>query len=104
LNHLVISGSLVELSPLRSTPAGVPVLEFQLFHDDEVVEAGVPRRVQCCISVVAIGEVARMFKDMPLGIQIEVEGFMAAFRKGSSRLRLHATRIRFVEADPQSNS
>jgi primosomal replication protein N len=104
LNRLVITGSLVELAPLRATPAGVPVLEFQLAHDEEVIEAGVPRRVQCDISVVALAEVASMYKSMPLGSMLEVEGFIAAARKGSSRIRLHATHIRFVETDPLSNS
>lgn len=104
MNRLIITGTLTELAPLRATPAGVPVLEFQLAHDEEVIEAGAPRRVQCGISVIALAEVASMFKSMTLGSMLEVEGFIAAARKGSSLIRLHATRIRFVETDPLSNS
>lgn len=104
LNHLVITGELLELSPVRTTPAGVPVLEFRLFHDGEVVEAGSPRKVQCDIPVVAMAELVSMYKFLRLGSVLEVEGFIAPARKGSPRLRLHAAHIRIVETDPTLNS
>jgi len=104
LNRLVITGELLELSPIRTTPAGIPVLEFRLFHDGETVEAGTPRRIQCDISVVAMAELAGMYKSLKLGSMLEVEGFIAPARKGSPRLRLHATHIRLVDTDQTLNS
>lgn len=80
------------------------MLEFTLAHDDEVVEAGVARRVQCDVPVVALAELASMYQSMKLGSLLEVEGFIAPARKGSPRFRLHAAHIRIVDSDQKLNS
>lgn len=80
---------LQELTPLRHTPAGVPVIEMQLAHESEVREAGRMRRVEMQISAVALGEMALMLVDTPLGAALSVEGFLAPLRKGSAKLVLH---------------
>lgn len=99
MNRLIITGELIEQSPLRTTPAGVPVLEFKLAHDGQSDEAGVTRRIQFDISVVALAELASMYQSLRLGSLLEVEGFIAAARKGSPRFRLHAANIRIVDPD-----
>ena len=43
----------MELSALRYTPAGIPVIEFKLDHESEQDEAGTKRQVKAQISAVA---------------------------------------------------
>ncbi|NLC37441.1 MAG: primosomal replication protein N, partial [Alcaligenaceae bacterium] len=75
--------------PLRYTPAGVAALELTLEHESEVQEAGRARRVNFQARAIALGDTAHLLADTPLGARLELEGFLAATRKGSSRLVLH---------------
>ena len=89
MNRVSLTASVVELQPLRYTPAGVPALELMLEHESEVQEAGQARRVVFQARAIALGDNAHFLADTPLGASLEVEGFLAAARKGSSRLVLH---------------
>jgi primosomal replication protein N len=89
LNRFALTASLQEIKTLRHTPAGVPVIEMTLAHESDVREAGHVRRVEMNISAVALGEMALLLIDTPLGCRLEVEGFLAALRRGSPRLVLH---------------
>jgi primosomal replication protein N len=89
MNRLALDASVVEISPLRYTPAGVPALEMRLGHASEVSEAGVARRVELEVAAVALGDVALMLAGVPAGTLLSVEGFLAPVRKGAARLVLH---------------
>jgi len=89
VNCLVFSGHVLECEPLRYTPTGLPVLEMVLEHVSEVIEAGIPRRVELTLAAVALGDLAHMLADTPLGSALQIEGFLAPTRKGSRRLTLH---------------
>ncbi|OWT56285.1 primosomal replication protein N [Candidimonas nitroreducens] len=78
-----------EVKPLRYTPAGLPAIEMLLNHESEVMEAGHPRRVELTVPAVALGDVALLLADTPLGAVLSIEGFLAPSRKGSSRLVVH---------------
>ncbi len=93
MNQVGLSAILVELQPLRYTPAGVAVIEMQLEHSGEVVEAGSVRRIEMAVTALAMGETAHRLAAMPLGTVLEVSGFLAPTRKGSSRLRLHLQQV-----------
>lgn len=89
MNRLALSAQVLEIGPLRHTPAGVPVLEMQLSHASEVIEANFPRRVELTLAAVALGDQARMLAGTPLGASLHVEGFLAPVRKSATRLALH---------------
>jgi primosomal replication protein N len=89
VNRVHLTASVVELQALRYTPAGVPALELMLEHDSEVQEAGQLRRVAFQTRAIALGDTAHLLADLPLGCSLEIEGFLAAARMGSSRLVLH---------------
>lgn len=99
LNRVALSGILVERKALRFTPAGVPVIECAIGHDSEQIEAGSPRRVECEIPAIALGEPARWIQDAVAGMPVRVTGFLAARSKNSRQLRLHVTTIEFVEGN-----
>ena len=47
------------------------------------------RRVELTVPAVALGDVALLLADTPLGAALTIEGFLAPSRKGSSRLVVH---------------
>ncbi len=96
-NRLTITGSIIELAPLRHTPAGVPVLNFRIWHASEQVEAGLPRKVECELPVVALGEDARLVQGARPGDAVTLTGFLAAKSAKSKRPVLHIERIEFME-------
>jgi len=89
VNHLALAATALEVQPLRYTPAGVPAVEMLLGHASDALEAGLVRKVEFTISAVALGDVALLLADTPLGAAMSVEGFLAPARKGSVKLVLH---------------
>lgn len=89
MNRVHLTASVIELQALRYTPAGIPALELILSHESEVQEAGQARRVAFQTRAIALGDTAHLLADTPLGSTLQVEGFLAAARMGSSRLVLH---------------
>ncbi len=99
LNCVELTGVLIERKALRYTPAGVPVMECVIGHQSEQIEAGSPRRVECEIPAIALGEPARWIQDAAPGMSIRLTGFLAARSKNSKQPRLHVTKIEFVEGN-----
>ena len=97
MNRLALTAQVLECGPLRHTPAGVPVLEMQLVHVSEVIEAGMPRRVELTLAAVALGDQARMLAPTQLGAFLELEGFLAPVRKSASRVALHIQKASRIE-------
>jgi primosomal replication protein N len=96
-NRLSISGSIIELAQLRHTPAGVPVLSFMIAHASEQIEAGQPRKVECELRAVALGQAALLLKGAKPGDGVELTGFLAAQSARSKQPVLHVERIEFLE-------
>jgi primosomal replication protein N len=77
----------------------VPVTECVIGHQSEQVEAGNPRRIECEIQAIALGETARWLQAATPGITVHLTGFLAAKSQHSRQLRLHVTMIEFVEGN-----
>jgi len=77
----------------------VPVTECVIGHQSEQVEAGSPRRVECEIQAIGLGETARWLQAATPGVMVRLTGFMAAKSQNSKQLRLHVTTIEFVEGN-----
>ena len=96
-NHLVLSGTVTELSGLRYTPAGVPHQSFLLEHRSRQEEAGAAREVLCHLKVEARGEAINAnLKNLALSDRVIVTGFLARSHfkdTDSTRLVLHAQQI-----------
>jgi len=89
MNRVDLSVTAHEVKPLRYTPAGLPVVELLLQYAGEVLEAGQARQVNFSLTALALGELAHFLADTPLGAGLKLQGFLAAARKGSSKLILH---------------
>ncbi|MEO7853667.1 MAG: primosomal replication protein N [Rubrivivax sp.] len=92
MNRLVLSAALVERGGLRSTPAGVPVLDLALKHESQLGEAGLVRSVSMHMKAIAIGEITRTLAAMTLGQVGIFAGFLAAARNGRGLL-FHVTTV-----------
>ncbi|ARP95613.1 primosomal replication protein N [Bordetella genomosp. 13] len=92
MNTVELDARVIEREPLRHTPGGLPAIEMLLSHESDVVEAGHPRRVSLTIAAVALGDLAMLLADIPLGTDLRIQGFLAPVRKDSVKLRLHMQR------------
>ncbi|HEX7053349.1 MAG TPA: primosomal replication protein N [Burkholderiales bacterium] len=99
MNRLELSGRLLELGPLRHTPAGLAAIDFKVVHESEQDEAGGRRKVSAELAAVAFEAHARLLAARPLGSALRLEGFLAARSRRSRRLVLHVTNMQFVEGD-----
>ena len=96
-NTLRIAGRLLELAPMRYTPAGVPVMTFVLEHASRQVEGGHERDVACELQAMALGDVVQQMSAAGPGWEIEATGFVAAKSKRSKMPVLHVTQIKFLK-------
>src|SRR5882757_8392509 len=94
MNEFRLSGALIERAAMRFTPAGVPVLEAQIQHRSEVVEAGAVRALEFVVSAVGLGPVAGDLQREALGAELDLTGFLAPRSRRSKRLVLHVTGCR----------
>lgn len=99
LNRVELVGSLIERQVLRHTPAGVPVTECRIRHESEQIEAGSPRRVECEIPAIGLGDPAKWLQAAATGASVRVSGFLAAKSRNSKQLVLHIEHIEFLEGN-----
>ncbi|MEN9887389.1 MAG: hypothetical protein RL758_1967 [Pseudomonadota bacterium] len=89
VNQLVLRASLVGLSAARYTPAGIPVADVLLEHESSQVEADQPRRVQLQLRAVAFGVLAERLRTQPMGVALQLDGFLANHRNGKKGVVFH---------------
>jgi primosomal replication protein N len=92
----VLSGEVVQLEPLRYTPAGLPLLSFVVRHVSEQIEAGTKRKVECEMAVMAIGDIANQAKQIQLTSQVKLAGFIAKRSLKSTQLVLHLNALEII--------
>ncbi|WP_255989030.1 primosomal replication protein N [Chitinolyticbacter albus] len=89
-NRVLLGGTLIELAPLRYTPAGIAVQQLVISHESQQVECGTERRVLAQVKAIAIGDKAAPLSHLVIGQQLVVKGFLAATsQRYPDRLALH---------------
>lgn len=88
----MIQAEVVQIEPLRYTPAGIPLLSVVLRHASEQVEAGMKRKVECEVNAVVLGNLA--LTSLKLGAQIIAQGFLAKRSLKSTQLVMHINDIK----------
>ena len=83
---------MVQVEPLRYTPAGIPLLSVVLRHVSEQIEAGMKRKVECEVNAVVLGNLA--LTGLKLGAQIMAQGFLAKRSLKSTQLVMHINDIK----------
>jgi primosomal replication protein N len=92
----VLNGEVVQLEPLRYTPAGLPLLSFAVRHVSEQVEAGTKRKVECEMAVVAIGDIANQVSSIQPASRVKLAGFVARRSLKSTQLVLHLNALEII--------
>jgi len=93
MNQLILQAQVLEMAPIRYTPAGLPALDLTLRSDTQVEEAGSPRKVVLDLKAVAIGEITRDLQALELGREVFFKGFLTAQRQGRGVV-FHITRFK----------
>jgi primosomal replication protein N len=93
-----MNATLIERGNLRYTPAGIPVIEAQLQHRSQAVEAGIERLLDFAFGAIAIGDTARQLADEDLGGHLQLSGFLAPRSRRSARLLVHV--LEFTRCAP----
>lgn len=91
MNTLVLKSEVVQIEPLRYTPAGIPLLSVLLLHVSDQVEAGMKRKVECELNAVILGDQA--LKSLKLGSHIVATGFLAKRSLKSTQLVMHINHL-----------
>ena len=94
LNKLVLQAEVVQIEPLRYTPAGIPLLSVVLRHVSEQVEAGMKRKVECEVNAIALGDLT--LTGLKLGSHILATGFLAKRSLKSTQLVMHINHIEHI--------
>lgn len=97
MNQVVLSGCTAALSPLRRTPAGIPVLDFRIRHGSEQMEAGHARRVEVEVEAVCVGSLAEDIAAVGQGSGARFVGFLAQRRPGDPRIVFHVTEFELLK-------
>lgn len=93
-NQVTLSGEVIGKDILRTTPAGIPLIEFRLRHSSQQMEAGMQREVQCEIAMMALGEAAQALENVSNGQRIAVQGFLSSRSRNSDYPVLHVNKFR----------
>jgi primosomal replication protein N len=93
LNRLIISGALIQIEPLRYSPAGVPIAEAVIHHRSSQTVATQARQVECELTVQASGPLAAQLSQQTTGTQLELEGVLNRRSVNSRQLILILNRI-----------
>jgi primosomal replication protein N len=94
VNKLVLQAEVVQIEPLRYTPAGIPLLSVVLRHVSEQIEAGMKRKVECELNAVALGDLA--LQGLQSGAHILATGFLAKRSLKSTQLVMHINHIEHI--------
>ena len=94
LNQARLTGTVVQLSVLRYTPAGVAVMNIELDHHSQVLQASSERAIMFTIDATALGEVALKVAELDLGKQYTFDGFWAPAHHRTKRMGFHILQVR----------
>jgi primosomal replication protein N len=96
-NRVTLACQLAARDALRYTPAGVAIVRFTVAHASRQTEAGAERGVELELACVAVEDAAKAIAAAPLGVGLELAGFLAPKARTARQLVLHVTETRFIE-------
>ena len=82
VNRLLLSAQIVQVNPLRYTPAGLPALDLVLEHESEQLDNGHLRQVKVSVKALAFGTWAETLAKASLEDRWTFSGFLGMSRNG----------------------
>ena len=97
-NCLMLIGVVVKAPKHSTSPAGIVHSQFSIDHKSIQNEAGLNRQAFVRIQVVATGELSHLTRELVVGSEVKVSGFINRHesRNGNSLLVLHAQQIEMI--------
>ena len=92
-NQTIICGKIIKLADLRYTPAGVAIVEFNIRHQSNQLNVGIPRQVTCDIFAIAFDQIAMMMIKLEIGHKVKLTGFLTKKSQMSQQLILHVNNV-----------
>jgi primosomal replication protein N len=91
-------GEVVKAPKFSTSPAGLEHCQFSIDHRSMQNEAGMNRQAFVRIQVVATGELSPLTRELLLGNNVKVTGFINRHeaRNGNPMLVLHAQQIEMI--------
>lgn len=93
MNRLELDARLTRRDALRYTPAGFPVLDFELSHASQAQEAGSERTIECVVEAIVFGDLAKKISTVDLNSALRLSGFLANRSLKSRQLKFHVTQL-----------
>lgn len=93
-NRLGLIAQIIEIKPIRYTPAGLPCVDLRLAHESEQEENAKMRVVKLNLSACVIGVSANMLTPDLQGKCIKAKGFLA-----NKSLKYHQPIFHITEFD-----
>ena len=84
MNRVHLTARLVEISPLRYSPSGLPVVEVLLEHESQIEEAGMQRNVVLLLKSKAMGILAEKLALQAMQTTSLFTGFLANGKNSKS--------------------
>jgi len=75
------------------------VTEAKFAHCGSSMEAGIERQLDFEFAAIAVGATGETLARVPLGADVEIDGFVAPTSKRSQRLRVHITDYHEISGD-----
>ena len=92
-NQTRLCGTLLNMTAVRYTPAGVPIRELRLAHQSAQVEAGHQRQVTLEIAALAAGDAVQQLEKLAIGDTCCISGFLNKKSLHNHQLVLHISSI-----------
>jgi primosomal replication protein N len=91
VNRVHLTARIVEITPIRYSPAGLPVVELLIEHESQIEEAGIQRNVVLLLKSKAMGILAENLALQILQTPFVFTGFLA---NGKNSKTIFSTFIR----------
>ena len=102
MNHLELTGTVLEVNPPRYSPTGIPHWRWLLEHRSKQLEAGQARQISCQIVVQLSGSgFTEICDQVVLGARVSIQGFLArsSHRGLSTQLVFHGQAVQIIESE-----
>ena len=92
-NTATLTGTLIQRTVLRYTPAGVAVINLELDHQSQIVQADSVRQLSFTVEAIALGDVALVVDSLALGKLYTFDGFWAPAHHRIKRIVFHVLKV-----------
>ncbi len=86
MNLVQLHGRIAQISDVRYSPFGLPLIDLLIEHESQLEEAGVQRKIQLRLKALAVGAQAEKILQLDLQTNLYFAGFLASSQQSKSVL------------------